>query len=55
MDNCRNTDHSLGAGVGEQLHHGRFYTLTVGYSHYHCAAPSHFGAEAHLVIWFIPS
>ena len=48
VDNCSNTDHSLGTGAGEQLHDGRFYSHPAGRCHYYCAGQSHTGAETHL-------
>lgn len=31
MDNSCNTDNSLGAWTGQQLHHGRIHSSTAGY------------------------
>jgi len=35
VDNCCNTDHSVVAGTGEQLHDGRFNSHPAGHCH-HC-------------------
>ena len=43
MDNCRNTDNSVAAGVGEQLHDGRVYSHPAGNCHYRGAGQHHSG------------
>ena len=30
MDNCSNTDNSVGAGTGQQLHDGRVHSYSAG-------------------------
>lgn len=46
MDNCRDTDNSVGVGTGQQLHDGRVHSYPVGHCCYCCAAQPHSGASA---------
>jgi hypothetical protein len=48
VDNCCDTDNSVVAGAGEQLHDWRFDSHPAGNRNYHCAGQSHSGAEAYL-------
>ena len=49
MDNCCDTDRSVGAGVGEQLHDRRFYSHLVGHCHYRFASRGHPGTQILIV------
>jgi hypothetical protein len=44
VDDCCNTDSSVAAGVGEQLHHGRSYSHLAGHCYNRCAGQRHSGA-----------
>ena len=44
MDNCCSTDSSVVAGVGEQLHDGRFSSHPAGNCRYHGAVQPHSGS-----------
>ena len=44
MDHCSNTDNSMGAGAGEQLHDGRVHPHLTGGGHYCCDSQSYSGA-----------
>lgn len=44
MDNCRDTDNSVGTGTGQQLHDGRVHSYPAGNCYCCCAAQPHSGA-----------
>ncbi len=45
MDNRCNTNGSMAAGIGEQLHDGRVYSHPAGDCDYHRADQNHSGPE----------
>lgn len=45
MDNCSDTDNSVAAGIGEQLHDGRIHSYPAGNCHYRDSDQHHSGAE----------
>jgi len=48
VDNCRNTDNPVAAGIGEQLHNGRFHPYPAGDSRYRRPAQFHTGSQNHI-------
>jgi hypothetical protein len=44
VDDCGNTDSSVAAGIGMQLHDGRVNPYSAGDCHYRCARRCHSGA-----------
>ena len=46
MDNRCNTDNSVGAGAGEQLHDGRVHSSTSGYRNRCGVGQSHSGTKS---------
>ncbi len=51
MDNCRDTDNSVGVGTGQQLHDGRVHSYPAGTCCYCCAAQPLSGAAAWVAFW----
>ena len=49
MDTCRDTDNSVVAGIGEQLHDGRVHPYFAGDSNCSSVDTSHSGEKSHLV------
>ena len=49
MDDCGNTDGSLVAGAGEQLHDGRVHSRPAGDCHCRGAGQDHSGPECRVV------
>jgi len=45
VDDCSNTDSSLAAGSGEQLHDGRVYSHPAGDCHYRGGVQHHSGEK----------
>ena len=45
LDNRCDTDNSVGARVGQQLHHGRVYSRPAGDCYYRSAIQHHSGAK----------
>ena len=46
MDNCSDTDNSMAAGVGEQLHDGWFHSHPAGSCHYRDTCQRYFGTQS---------
>ena len=51
MDDCCITHNSIGAGAGDRLYDGLFYSYPAGRCHHRRAGQSYSGAETVVVIW----
>ena len=51
VDDSWRADNSVVSGAGEQLHHGRVYSHSVGNCCYRGAVQHHSGAESPVAIW----